>query len=491
MSAPAAPPAPAAAPGVSKGYWQLTWIQFRKRKDAYAGLFLLLLLFSMALTAPLLANNLPWYASGPEGVSFPLVRDFFFPLDHLDRFYNLLFVTLVLLGGAAGLGTAVRAKPPLGAAWLLAGLFAAVLVDQLAEMLIFLAYMVRLSPGAFPGLLGWITGLVQGGQGPEPAGIWAVRLAELGAIGFALRKIFQLYRQAQALGTRTLWVFAGVTLFLLLFFVSRTVGGRNVMPDRYRELKASGQGTVLMPLIPYGAKEPDSARTDHPPTAGHPLGCDNNGFDVLTRIIHGSRISLAVGFLAVGLALCIGILVGSMSGYFGGWFDLLSGRLIEVFVCFPSFFLILTIIAVAPRRSIFWVMFAIGLTGWTGIARLIRGEVLKVRQLDYIQAAKAIGMKNSRIIVRHILPNALAPVLVAATFGVAGAILSETGLGFLGLGVEPPTPSWGELLNQARQDPVRLWWLMLYPGLMIFMSVTLMNLVGEGLRDAMDPRLRK
>jgi peptide/nickel transport system permease protein len=126
-----------------------------------------------------------------------------------------------------------------------------------------------------------------------------------------------------------------------------------------------------------------------------------------------------------------------------------------------------------------------------GVARLIRGEVLKVRQLDYVSAARAVGSSNSRIVFRHILPNAIAPVLVAATFGVAGAILSETGLGFLGLGVEPPTPSWGELLNQARQDPERLWWLMIYPGFMIFLSVTLMNLVGEGLRDAMDPKLRK
>lgn len=226
-------------------------------------------------------------------------------------------------------------------------------------------------------------------------------------------------------------------------------------------------------------------------TEVHVLGCDQSGFDVLARIIHGARISLAVGFLAIGLAVGIGIFVGSLAGYFVGWTDLLLSRVIEVFICFPSFFLILTIIAVAPKRSIFWVMFAIGITGWMGVARLIRGEVLKIRVLDYVQAARAVGMSDGRIVFRHILPNALAPVLVAATFGVAGAILAETGLGFLGLGVEPPTPSWGELLNQASSDPVRLWWLTMFPGFMIFMSVTLMNLVGEGLRDAMDPKMRR
>jgi peptide/nickel transport system permease protein len=387
-----------------RGYWALTWQQFRKRKEAYVALYFLALLFLIALSAPLLANNLPYYVHSTEGTSSPLLRDFFSPLSHLDRFYNTVLMTL---------------------------------------------------------LLSWLCPLIG-----------------------------SLFVKAENKKRHVTWTKGGLVLFLLIFAASVFYGGKNDTND-YKALKENSEATVLFPPIRFGPLEDNPAQSEKAPSPNYPLGNDSNGFDVLSRIIHGSRISLAVGFLAIGLAVFIGVIVGSLAGYFAGWVDLVIMRIIEVFVCFPSFFLILTIIAIAPKRSIFWVMFAIGLTGWMGIARLIRGEVLKVRQLDYIQAARALGASDSRIIFRQILPNALAPVLVAATFGVAGAILSETGLGFLGLGVEPPTPSWGELLNQARQDPVRLWWLMAYPGFMIFMSVTLMNLVGEGLRDAMDPKMRR
>jgi peptide/nickel transport system permease protein len=387
-----------------QGYWALTWQQFRKRKEAYIALYVLGALFLMALVAPLIANNLPWYVSGPQASGYPLIRDFFAPLSHLDRFYNSVFMTLLLI---------------------------------------------------------WLAPLIG-----------------------------RLFVKADAITWSDQWWKGAIVLFVSIFAASVFYGGTNDTTD-YKALKQAGQHSVVFTFIPYGPLEDNSRLQDKPPSEPHVWGNDNNGFDVLTRIIHGSRISLAVGFLAIGLAVAIGIVCGSLAGYFGGWIDLIISRVIEVFICFPSFFLILTIIAIAPRRSIFWVMFAIGLTGWMGIARLIRGEVLKVRQLDYIQAARALGASDRRIIFRQILPNALAPVLVAATFGVAGAILSESSLGFLGLGVEPPTPSWGELLNQARQDPVRLWWLMTYPGLMIFLSVTLMNLVGEGLRDAMDPKMRR
>jgi peptide/nickel transport system permease protein len=171
---------------------------------------------------------------------------------------------------------------------------------------------------------------------------------------------------------------------------------------------------------------------------------------------------------------------------------MLISRLIEIVMCFPTFFLILALLSIITTRSILIIMLLIGLTGWTGIARLVRGEVLRQRSLDYVAAAVALGAGSGRIIFRHVLPNAVAPVLVSITFGVAGAILTESGLAFLGLGVDPTsTASWGELLYQAREGPLLHWWLVLFPGFAIFFTVTTYNLVGEGLRDAMDPRLRE
>ncbi len=223
----------------------------------------------------------------------------------------------------------------------------------------------------------------------------------------------------------------------------------------------------------------------------HLLGTDNVGRDVLARVVHGGRVSLAVGFISVGIAACIGVMIGSCAGYFGGWVDIALSRFIEIIICFPSFFLILTIMAMLEKRSILNIMLVIGFTGWTGIARLIRGEVLKQRKLDYVASAQALGVRSGRVIFRHILPNAIAPVLVSISFGIAGAILTESGLSFLGFGVAPPTATWGQLLNQAREAPWLNWWLALFPGLIIFLSVTAYNLVGEGLRDALDPRLRR
>jgi len=193
----------------------------------------------------------------------------------------------------------------------------------------------------------------------------------------------------------------------------------------------------------------------------------------------------------MGIAALIGVFLGALAGYFGGRTDLLISRLIEIVICFPTFFLILTIIALLDSRSILNIMLIIGITSWTGIARLVRGEVLRQRSLDYVTAAQALGAPGMRIIFRHILPNAIAPVFVAVTFGIASSILTESSLSFLGFGVDIPTASWGELLNQAREAPTVYWWLAVFPGFPIFYTVTIYNLVGEGLRDAMDPRLRE
>jgi peptide/nickel transport system permease protein len=204
-------------------------------------------------------------------------------------------------------------------------------------------------------------------------------------------------------------------------------------------------------------------------------------------MLYGTRISLTIGVVAVAIYVVIGVVLGSLAGYFGGRVDDWISRLIEVMICFPTFFLILTLAALVEQRSIFHVMVIIGITSWTGVARLIRAEFLKHKELDYVQAARALGIPQHRIIFGHILPNAIAPVLVSATFGVASAILIESSLSFLGIG-DLSVPSWGETLNTGRLE--QKLWLILAPGTAIFLVVSVFNLVGEGLRDALDPKLR-
>jgi peptide/nickel transport system permease protein len=256
--------------------------------------------------------------------------------------------------------------------------------------------------------------------------------------------------------------------------------------------------------IPYGPTEQDlnviyreplfrkeasqwNRVNDHFP---HLLGTDNTGRDVLVQMIYGTRISMTVGFVAVGLYITIGVIVGAIAGYFGGIIDMLISRTIEIVLLFPSFFLILTLVAMPSiGPSIYTIMVVIGITSWPTIARLTRGEVLKQRAIDYTAAARALGSSHFRIIFRHILPNALSPALVAAPFGVAGAIITEAGLSLLGFGVRPPTPSWGTLLRLGNAN-YNYWWLIVVPSVAIFFTVTVFNLVGSGLRDAMDPKLR-
>ncbi len=217
------------------------------------------------------------------------------------------------------------------------------------------------------------------------------------------------------------------------------------------------------------------------------FGADQLGRSVFSRLLYGTRISLTIGIIAVSIYVTIGIFIGGIAGYFGGIVDILVSRVIEIMICFPTFFLILSLVAVLGK-SIFMVMLIIGVTNWTGVARLIRGEFLKQKQIDYVTAARALGVSRFRIMFKHILPNAISPVLVSASFGVAGAILVETGLSFLGLG-DARTPSWGQILDAGRASKEAH--LIHLPGLAIFMTVAIMNLMGEGLRDALDPKLRK
>ncbi|MCF7807162.1 MAG: ABC transporter permease [Candidatus Marinimicrobia bacterium] len=248
---------------------------------------------------------------------------------------------------------------------------------------------------------------------------------------------------------------------------------------------------AIYPVIPYSPNEYNLEAKLHPPSSIHLFGTDELGRDVMSQMIHGARVSLLVGFVAVAIYVFIGIILGALAGFYGGLIDIIIQRMIEIMITFPRMFLIITIVAVMETQSIINIMVILGLTGWTGVARFTRGEFLKVKNEDYVVAAKALGYKDFRTIFRHVLPNTLTPVLVTATFGVAAAILIESGLSFLGFGAPPEQATWGSLLSSARDMLPSGWWLTTFPGLAIFITVTVYNLVGEGLRDALDPRLKQ
>jgi len=237
---------------------------------------------------------------------------------------------------------------------------------------------------------------------------------------------------------------------------------------------------------------PDIRHAEQPPSREHWLGTDELGRDVYTRLLYGGRVSLTVGLVAVSIYMVIGVTLGAVAGYYGGAVDSVIMRITDVVMIIPFFPLALTM-AAALRPSVYNTMIVIGLLGWTGICRLVRGEFLTLRGREYVEAARAIGVPDGRIIFRHILPNALAPVVVAATLGMGSAILSEAGLSFLGFGVQQPTPSWGNMLSAALSLKVLLLqpWIWLPPGLLIFVAILALNLVGEGLREALDPRLHR
>lgn len=227
-----------------------------------------------------------------------------------------------------------------------------------------------------------------------------------------------------------------------------------------------------------------------PPGAEHPFGTDTLGRDVFARMLYGARVSLWVGFVSVGISVCIGLALGLVAGYFRGLADECIMRFVDVMLCFPSFFLILAVIAFL-EPSLANIMIVIGLTSWMGVARLVRAETLTLRERDFVLAARLAGASTPRILLRHILPNALAPVLVSATLGIAGAILVESSLSFLGIGVQHPLPSWGNILIEGKQTLGIAWWLSLFPGLAILLTVLGYNLLGEGLRDLLDPRIAR
>ena len=277
--------------------------------------------------------------------------------------------------------------------------------------------------------------------------------------------------------------------------------------DRFRKrygvnlTKKDPDAWAVWPLVRQDPLRP-VRRGEFPDDPGNPTGVDGRpsarnlfgttavGKDVFAQMVHGTRISLLVGFVSMGIATLIGMTVGAVAGYVGGTVDWVLSRVIEVALCIPTLVLILALIAVIEEVTVWHLMAVIGVTGWTGIARLTRAEFLKHRDGDFVAAARVTGVSTPRIIWRYILPNSVAPVLVPITFGIAGAILIESGLSYLGFGPPPPTPSWGRLLKDGKED-YTLWWLTVFPGLAIFAAVLAYNLIGEGLQEATDPRLRE
>ncbi len=259
--------------------------------------------------------------------------------------------------------------------------------------------------------------------------------------------------------------------------------------SKYREdAKAGLVQWVLNAPVAYSPLDRDWGQQLAPPSSGNWFGRDANGADVLSRMIHAARIALSIGFIATGIEVVLGILIGGLMGYFGGRVDLIGMRLIEIFEAVPRLFLLIAFVAFYGR-NLYMIMAIIGLTAWTGDARFIRGEFLRLRHQDFVQAAKAAGLPLWSILFRHMLPNGLTPVLISASFGVASAILAESTLSFLGLGLVEE-PSWGGMLDQARTAGRFIWWLTIYPGMAIFLTVFCYNLIGESMRDALDPKLR-
>jgi peptide/nickel transport system permease protein len=243
------------------------------------------------------------------------------------------------------------------------------------------------------------------------------------------------------------------------------------------------------PIVsPYDPDKTQLLALYEPPSLSHPFGTDDLGRDLATRILYGGRVSLSVGLLAVTVAVSIGTLVGVVAGYYGGWIDSLLMRFVDMMYSFPRLFLLILFGVFFKGMTIGVIVLVLGVLSWMTTARLVRASFLSLKRREFVEAARSVGATDRRIIVRHILPNSLAPIIVAATLGVAAAIIAESTLSFLGLGIQPPTPSWGNMLNHATTDMDKAPWIAIFPGLFIFLAVVSINFIGDGLRDALDPR---
>jgi peptide/nickel transport system permease protein len=428
---------PAERKGIS--YWAIVIGQLKRNKLAVFGFWAIVWLLFVAIYTPVVASDRPFYYSGPEGTSWPWFADMFDKLavpTAVDLFFNLAMLFA-----------------PIG-------------------LVVYLVVRAIL----------------------RPRGTWG---------GRPIRRVLLV------LAILFLWTFAGIVLpdsvvekpgWKAVLFPGLVLRSSKPVVDYHTRIaehqKEGKEVTAYFPPVAYSYTTTRLLESTRPPDwfggfwsiGDHVLGTDPGGADVFATLLYGTRISMTIGVIAVSIYVTIGIILGSLAGYFGGWVDILISRFIEIMICFPLFFFVIFIVAVFEQKSIFLIMAAIGIAAWTGVARLVRGEFLTQRGREYAIAATALGIPKRRIIFRHILPNALTPVFVAATFGVAAAILTESGIAFLGLG-DPAAASWGMLLNDGRQS--NLEWVILAPGVAIFFTVTVFNLLGEGLRDALDPKLRE
>lgn len=272
-----------------------------------------------------------------------------------------------------------------------------------------------------------------------------------------------------------------------------TPGRQAYESENFRELVERGKIKALFPLIPYNPLETSLGEVIAPPKFSrfsHIMGTDHLGRDVASRMVHGARNSILVGFIAIGIAFVIGVIVGALAGYYGGWVDILLSRIIEIVIVFPTLILIMAVLTLL-KPSLINIMIVIGITGWTGIARTLRGEFLKRKKEDFVVAARLVGASDFRLIFVHILPNSMAPIIVIVAFGIAGAVLLESALSFLGIGVPAPQPSWGDILKTAQNYPDIAWWLAFFPGFFIFLTVVSLNILGDELRRILNPRDKK
>lgn len=419
-------------------YSDIVWKQFRRNGQAYAALWSIVPLVATAILAPVLASDRPYVYVDEQGVwHWPLLRKLFNEAESVDFIFNMSL--LALLPGF--LIAFFRNKQ-----WAAEQIPSRTRVVR--TVLILLGLTVSLSVlFSLPGL--------------RPTDFYRNRsfASEL----FESQAKYDALPSGQRDGTRPWAVFTPIPF-------GPFEQDLQVRYEKPFTVKPKANWTATNAWFP------------------HLCGTDEIGRDVLVRMIYGTRISLTIGLVAVSIYLTIGCFLGSLAGYFGGLIDILISRVIEIILVFPAFFLILTLVGMM-KPNIYLVMIVIGLTGWPTIARLTRGEVLKQRGLDYVSAVRALGFSHFRIIFRHVLPNSLSPALVAAPFGIASAITTEAGLAVLGFGVQPPAPTWGNLLKIGVNGLV-YWWLIVFPAFGIFLTVTLFNLIGSGMRDAMDPRLR-
>ena len=377
------------------------------------------------------------------------------------------------IGGQAVLDTLARPGARLGLAWLLV----------LAVLAVFGPFLANTHPIALKINGHWSSPLLHN--------LWPSDVLLL--IATATVVVLSLTRKLSFFWSSVVTV--GVTLLCAPFVFHWVKPPENVDYTQYRAWSEEEKiDRAIYTIVPYSPSDRLRDQPDarlHPPSKAHWFGTDTDGADVFSNIIHASRVALSVGFVATGLSVLIGIIIGGVMGYYVGPLDLLGMRFIEIVESVPRLILLITISALARHRNIYLMMAIIGLTGWTSYARFIRAEFFTLRKRDFVQAAIAGGYPERLVIFRHMLPNALTPILVSTTFGVASAILYEATLSFLGLGLIDE-PSWGALLQQARAGGTGfIWWIALFPGLAIFLTVFSYNLIGEAVRDALDPKLRK